>query len=351
MSEVEPLMSQGELSSFAGHWLPQIETEMRAVLANGEGAVAAHYGMMHYHLGWVNETFQPDYFPTGKRLRPLLCLLACAELGGDPTQALPAAAGIELLHNFSLIHDDIEDGDETRRGRPTLWKLWGEAQAINAGDGMFALAFGAMQRLARRGLPDPIVLAALDLFTQTCVSLTEGQHLDLSFEQRDNVTVDEYLRMIQGKTAVLIGASVAIGALISGAAQEQSEALNCFGRSVGLAFQIQDDILGIWGNPEETGKPAGNDILRKKKSLPLLYALNHAAIREELHGLFARSLSAADLPEVIALLDRIETRHFAEEQAHQYHLTAVEALHTAFGPRASRSALLALANSLLNRAA
>src|SRR3954470_3273198 len=173
-------MSNGELSSFIGLWLPQIEAEMNSVIGSRDDKVAPQYGMMRYHLGWADQFFHLKPAPAGKRLRPVFCLLSCAELGGDPSQALPAAAAIELLHNFSLIHDDIEDGDETRHHRPTLWKVWGVPLGINAGDGMFTLAFAAMQRLTQRGLNSKATLAVLNQFTQTCLALTEGQFLDIS---------------------------------------------------------------------------------------------------------------------------------------------------------------------------
>jgi len=342
-------MSNQELSGFLGHWLPRLETEMRELLANQESAVKTLYGMLQYHMGWVDETLRPQHFPTGKRLRPMLCLLACAELGGDPVQALPAAAAIELLHNFSLIHDDIEDGDETRRHRPTVWKIWGIPQGINAGDSMFALAFAAMQRLERRGVTASLTLAALNLFTDTCLALTEGQYLDLSFEQRLEVTVDEYMRMIQGKTAALVGASVAIGALIGGATPEQDAHLQEFGQALGLAFQIQDDILGIWGDPAETGKAAGNDILRRKKSLPMLHALTHPRVGEQFETLLSENLGAEQLPQALALLEEAGTRQFAEEKMVAQHDRGIRALEKALGERAEKSALLVLANSLLNR--
>lgn len=344
-------MTNTELSSFLGHWLPRLEGEMRELLASHEPAVAAHYAMMQYHMGWLDEHFRPHQAMAGKRLRPILCLLGCAEVGGDPVQALPAAAAIEILHNFSLIHDDIEDGDETRRGRPTLWALWGMPQAINVGDGMFALAFAALQRSSRRGVAAEQTLAALDLFTQTCLALTEGQHLDIGFEQRTDVTVDEYLRMIQGKTAALVGGSIAIGALIGGAPREQAAGLQRFGHAVGLAFQIQDDILGIWGDPAVTGKPAGNDILRRKKSLPILYTLRHAQTGADFAAVLAGTAERGQLRAALGLLEQSGARSFAEREAQRQHEEAIRALEAALGEQAGGSALRALAESLLNRRA
>lgn len=342
-------MDSAELQGFVGTWLPKLDVEMRDALANDEAVLSAYYGMLRYHMGWVDEQFVAQVSPSGKRLRPVFSLLTCAEVGGDPALALPAAAAIELLHNFSLIHDDVEDGDETRRHRSTIWALWGVPQAINAGDGMFAIAFRAMQRLYPRGVDPKISLAALAVFTETCVQLTEGQFLDIGFESREAVTVAEYMRMISGKTAALIGASVAIGALIGGAAEQQREALWRFGQAMGLAFQIQDDILGIWGDPAVTGKAAGNDILRRKKSLPLLYALNHADVGPALHTLMVGEMSEAQVPDAMDLLSSACARAYAEQQLLVQHEAGMTALHEALGERASTSALYALANGLLDR--
>jgi geranylgeranyl diphosphate synthase type I len=324
---------------------------MRAVLGSDDAAVATHYGMMHYHMGWVNQAFRTDNASAGKRLRPLLCLLACAEVRGNPAQALPAAAAIEILHNFSLVHDDIEDGDETRRHRPTVWVLWGVPQAINVGDGMFSLAFAAMQRMGMHDVPAGTILRALGIFTETCVALTEGQYLDMSFEQRTDVTVAEYMRMIQGKTAALVGASVAIGALVGGATPGQDAALQRFGQAIGLAFQIQDDVLGIWGDPKVTGKAAGNDVLRKKKSLPLLHALNDARVGPRFAALMAGDIGPAQLAQALELLDEAGSRAYAEAEERSWHERGLAALRSALGERTESSALLALTESLLNRAA
>ncbi len=342
-------MSSNELSIFLGHWLPRVEQEMRELLENSEEAVATHYGMLRYHLGWADEALQPQSYPAGKRLRPMLCLLAAREIGGDTVQALPAAVAIELLHNFSLIHDDIEDGDERRRHRPTLWKVWGVPQAINAGDALFTIAFAAMHKLAVRGVSATNTLAALEHFTAACLALTEGQHLDMNFEHRNDVTVAEYIRMIRGKTAALLGASVAIGALLGGATTAQRQALQQFGINSGLAFQIQDDILGIWGDPAVTGKAAGNDLLRAKKSLPILYTVNHAEVGVPFMAMLNNNLTTEQLPNALALMERAGARDFAEEQIHSYHQASKRALRAALGEQADQSMLRALTEGLMNR--
>ncbi len=340
-----------ELAQFMQDWLPALETEMQTVLSSGEEAVHGHYAMMQYHMGWLDQDFAPAALPAGKRLRPILCLLACAEVGGETGRALPAAAAIEILHNFSLVHDDIEDGDETRRHRATVWKLWGVPLAVNSGDGMFALAFAAMQRLAGRGVPAPALLAALDVFTRTCVALTEGQYLDMRFEQRSQVSVDEYLRMIAGKTAALVGGSVAVGAYAGGGSPAQAQALQRFGQELGLAFQIQDDILGIWGDPQVTGKAAGSDVLRKKKSLPLLHARNHPQTGAALGALLDGEMDAARLPQALALLTQAEAQAYAADAANTHFAQAMNALEAALGSQAAASRLAAVAEWLLARQA
>lgn len=294
-------------------YLPWIEAEMRSLLKSDDPAVAGHYGIMQYHMGWCDAEFRPAEAPAGKRVRPLLCLLACAAAGGHPRRAVPAAAGLELLHNFSLIHDDIEDQSPTRRHRPTAWQVFGMPIACNAGDGMFSVAHLAFFRLAQHAVPAERIIAALRRFDETCLALTEGQYLDMSFETRPEVTLQDYYRMIAGKTGALLAAAPEIGAIVAGASPEIVAAYHRYGAALGRAFQIQDDILGIWGDEAVTGKSAASDILSKKKSLPVLIALADAAVGPRLHGLYARpALTPDDVPAVLALLDEAGARAAAE---------------------------------------
>lgn len=299
--------------AFAGY-VPLIEDEMRRLLEPRNARAARHYEIMQYHLGWRDEQLQPATAPAGKRIRPILCLLACEAAGGAAERALPAAAGLELLHNFSLIHDDIEDNSPTRRHRPTTWALWGVPLAINVGDGMFSIAHAAFFDLLARGVPEPAVLAALQRFVEMNLALTEGQYMDMSFEGRLDVSVDEYYAMIAGKTGALLGAAPEIGALVGGASPEVAQAYREYGTSLGRAFQLQDDILGIWGDEKQTGKSAASDILTKKKTLPIVLALNHEGVGRRLRVMYAGpDFTAEHVPAVLTLLDQADVRRTTEQ--------------------------------------
>ena len=303
------------------------------------------YWYLHYHMGWVDKEFQPTGEHTGKRLRPVFCLLACEACGGSWKQAIPAAAAVELLHNFSLIHDDIEDGDRTRRGRPTVWSLWGLPQALNAGDALYALAHLALLRLTEQAVPAETVTAAMRLFNQTCLQLTQGQFLDISFEERGDVTPQAYLSMIAGKTAALLAASCKLGALVANAPESRQEHIQAFGHHLGLAFQIQDDILGIWGDPKETGKPVGSDILRHKKTLPILHGLGQS---EQLGSLLTKSeITTQEAAQAAQMLQEIGSRDWAEDQAREQTELALSALDAGDCP--ATLALQDLALELLGR--
>jgi geranylgeranyl diphosphate synthase type I len=318
------------LAEFVPPYLEWVEAEMRELLAAPEPAVRGHYAIMQYHMGWLNADLTPAQMPSGKRVRPLLCLLACAAAGGDPARAVPAAAGLELLHNFSLLHDDIEDASPTRRGRPTAWTVFGMPQACNAGDGMFSLAHAAFFRLRRGGVSAEIALAALERFSAMCVRLTEGQYLDMAFEGRLDVSVDEYFDMIAGKTGALLAASPEIGALLAGAASPVAAAYGRFGAALGRAFQLRDDILGIWGIEEITGKSATSDILSKKKSLPVLYGLAHPEVGPTLRSRYAGpAFAPADVPAILELLDAAGARAFVQAQVYAASAEARRALDDA----------------------
>jgi geranylgeranyl diphosphate synthase type I len=335
------------LESLFDRYLPAIDLEMRAVIEAHDTGRGDLFALLRYHLGWVDASFQPCDARSGKRLRPVLCLLTCEGCGGAWKRALPAAVATELLHNFTLIHDDIEDRDEKRRGRPTLWSLWGEAQGINAGDTLFSVSQLALLRLQERDVPDATVVRAMRLFNETCVDLTAGQCLDIDFETRGDVLVEDYLTMIEGKTAALVACSCEMGALVAGAPDAQREALRAFGRHSGLAFQIVDDLLGIWGDSAVTGKPVGADIARRKKTLPLIHGLERSA---ELRGIMARNvLSDADVRRTTDLLEEAGSRAFAKKLARQHHTQALAALGRAHLKHEVDVALRQLAERLLDR--
>lgn len=227
--------------------------------------------MLEYPLGWNGKKTESSGF--GKRIRPTLLLLVCHALEEDWRKAIPGAIAVELLHNFTLIHDDIQDRSLTRRGRNTVWVQWGEAQAINAGDALSALAYSACIEL-RRAYPAEVVLSSVKLLHQTVFQLTVGQHLDIAFEKADEVEIQDYWRMIRGKTGELLSACFIMGAMLSGKKNYELDGFQRLGSKIGLAFQVQDDWLGIWGDQKVIGKSVYSDLLERKKTYPILLALN-----------------------------------------------------------------------------
>jgi geranylgeranyl diphosphate synthase type I len=240
----------------------------------------------------------------------------------------------------------VEDNSPTRRGRDTVWKIWGIEQAINSGDAMFALAHLAMARLADRGVAAPVIVQALRRFDETCLALTQGQHADMDFEKRNGVNVDEYLAMITGKTAVLISLSAELGALIAGADAATIAHYAQFGRALGLAFQVIDDILGIWGDEALTGKSAATDITTKKKTLPILYGLAHSTALAEL---YEQEVDEGFVATAVALLNQSGARDYARDKAAAYSQSALDHLAAAQTNGPAAVALRQLADKLLQR--
>ena len=267
------------LKTLSAPLLAEIESELQHQVARlAKPGTEYFHEMITYHMGWTGNGAGPD--AQGKRIRPLLLLLTCAACNGDWNAALPAAAAVELVHNFSLVHDDIQDNSDKRRGRDTVWVKWGMPQGINTGDALFVLSNQALLDLIV-AYPAQIVVTAVKILHDACLDLTRGQYLDISYEQRTDLTIEDYWPMIGGKTAALMAACCALGALLGEVEEITQDAYRKFGHYLGLAFQVQDDLLGIWGDSALTGKPDLSDLVSGKKSLPVLYGL-------EKKGPFAR---------------------------------------------------------------
>ncbi len=303
-------------------------------------ALREYYGQMQYHLGWVDTNLSPLESNPGKLLRPTLLLLAYEASGAWGLAAtnnedylrrvLPAAAAIELTHNFTLIHDDIEDGDAERRHRATLWKQWGIPQAINTGDGMFALSRLTLWGVLDEGVEGIVAArlgAALD---RACLILSEGQYLDISFEQRLDISVAMYIDMIERKTGALMACAAEMGGLLGTPDGETIESLRRFGWAMGVAFQVRDDMLGVWATAEELGKTSAGDIYRRKKSLPILHALEHASTHEQsfLRDVYTQTtpLTPEQVEQVLTIFKHTNTRAYCRDFLARQCKQAYEAL-------------------------
>jgi geranylgeranyl diphosphate synthase type I len=332
------------LEQFRKQMLPEIEAALQAAVqpAGGPRQELLHE-MLAYHMGWQGEGAGPK--ASGKRVRPTLVLLTCAAAGGDWHAALPAAAAVEVLHNFSLIHDDIQDNSQQRRGRPTVWSLWGMPQAINAGDTLFALAHMALEKLEETA-SSQVYLQAARLLPRTSLQLTQGQYLDLAYESMPDLEESAYWPMIWGKTGALIAACARLGALVAGAEGARLKAYMVFGEKLGLAFQVHDDLLGVWGNPDAMGKSAHSDLLSGKKSLPVLFAL---AKKGEFAARWKQGVTPENVDEIAAQLEAEGGRDYTRQQAEKLTSEAIEALQAAQPEAAAGAALTELAEELGRR--
>jgi geranylgeranyl diphosphate synthase, type I len=308
--------------------------------------------MLEYHVGWRGPDLQPLAVPapSGKKLRPALAMLVCNAVSGSEDAALAAAASVELIHNFSLIHDDIQDRSELRRHRPTVWSLWGAAQGINAGDALFALA----QIVILEPPTEAAARMAAEL-NRTALLLAEGQYLDIELQDGgSSPTPQAYEAMITRKTGVLFACACRLGAMAGGAIRGVEEAYAAYGLELGLAFQEQDDLLGVWGLPSETGKPAAADIVERKRGLPAAIALSRADAPRWLTSAYADrdgAMEARLVHRVIDHFDHLNIRAEVQRRVEQRSRRALDSLHRAAPPQPVQSYLAALTETLVARRA
>ena len=330
----------------------------RAVLARLDDTSAA---IAAYHLGWTDAAGVPTRGGGGKAVRPALATLSAQAAGAPAKVGIPGAVAVELVHNFSLVHDDVMDGDTERRHRPTVWAVWGTTSAILTGDAMLALAQEVLL-----DSPSPHRAAAARLLAEATRHLIRGQVLDVAFEQRNDVSLAECLDMVSGKTGALLKASSMIGAVLAGAPAQVVNALSVFGAELGIAFQLVDDLLGIWGDPATTGKPVFSDLRSRKKSLPVTYVLSQGGpAAQELASWLRNSTPHGSSPHQSSphqynpdgearAADLIETaggRQWAADEARRHIEAATQALHAVPMPAGPRAELIAIAHFIIERQA
>ncbi|WP_129306648.1 family 2 encapsulin nanocompartment cargo protein polyprenyl transferase [Streptomyces sp. L2] len=328
-----------------------VDPELRAAIESLPGSMRA---VALHHFGWQHADGTPAAGSAGKAIRPALVLAAAAALGGTAarTAAVRAAAAVELVHNFTLLHDDVMDRDTSRRHRPTAWTVFGDADAILAGDALQALALRLLAEDTHPAAP-----AAAARLAACVVELCAGQHTDTAMERRapDEVTLDEVLAMAEAKTGALLGCACAIGALYAGASQEEVAALDGFGRQAGLAFQLIDDVIGIWGDPGRTGKPAGADLAARKKSLPVVAALTSGTLAaDELAELYAKPYAEGDadngeIARTAVAVERAGGRDWAQTEAADRMAHAMQELARAVPDPEAADGLLGLAEFVTRR--
>ena len=305
-----------------------VEPALRAAVTTLSSSMLRITG---YHFGWWNEHGHPYGGPErgtgGKAIRPTLTLLSAEIVGGTPATAVPAAVAVELVHNFSLLHDDVMDGDLTRRHRRTAWNVFGINSAILAGDALLTLAFDVLAASGHSG-----AMQGIRMLSVAVQDLLEGQSMDLALEQRADAELSECLSVAEKKTAALIGCACAVGALFGGGRLEQVERLHGFGVHLGVAFQHVDDLLGIWGDPAVTGKPVHSDLRSRKKSLPVVVALtSDTPAGRELAALYHREapLSGAELVHAAELIELAGARAWSQTQVDELLAQAMRQLPSA----------------------
>lgn len=276
------------------------------------------YDLLRYHFGWVDERGNPaDAALTPLHHCGVLTLAAADAVAGEHQNAVPAASAVELAYNFVMVHNDVQAGRiDQNDNRPSIWWVWGPSQAINAGDGLHALARSVLMRLGEGGAPPDTVLEALRTLDQACLTLCEGQYMDLTYQDQLMVSESDYFDMIRRKSGALAGCSAKVGALAADGASGTADALRTWGEKLGMAMQLRNDIADLWGRRGDGFTPS--NVLNKKKSLPLIHALQHSstAAKRELGGIYMkRVLEPDDSGRIVSLLDESGSRSYAEERA------------------------------------
>ncbi len=301
-----------------------LEEEIRESIAGEDGLL---HNMLLYQLGWMDEQGTPLSGPSGERLHPTLCLLSSESALGDYRPALPAAAAVELVYNYTLIHEDVQSGSPNRGNRASVWWIWGPGQAINAGDGMHALARLTLMGLLEKGVPDSRVLRAMQLLDQSCLRMCEGQHLDLVFQEKLSIGIDNYLTMAAGRRGALTSCAMGLGALAVTEDEGTLEAFKRSGECLGIALQIAEDVKELVDST--TGDQPAASVLNKRKLLPIVYVLEKGDIhtKRELGTIyFKRVLEPDDVKQVIAILNEMSALDYARGRAREYTQLAVDAL-------------------------
>ncbi|MEV7399012.1 family 2 encapsulin nanocompartment cargo protein polyprenyl transferase [Streptomyces sp. NPDC091267] len=345
MTRTDAATEGNEAAALLEYTRSLVDPHLRAAVASLPGSIRR---VAMYHFGWQHADGSPAGGGAGKAIRPALVLATTRALGGDPRDAVRAAVAVELAHNFTLLHDDVIDEDRTRRHRATAWTVFGIPDAVIAGDAMLALAQRLLAEDARS------VSARASARLSTCViELCAGQQADCAFEERgpDEVTLDECLAMATAKTGALLGCACAMGALYAGVDERAVGAMDGFGREAGLAFQLIDDLIGIWGDPAQTGKPVGADLSAHKKSLPVVAALTSGTpAAAELAALYRGAMSTAgEVSRASDAVDRAGGRDWAQVCAADRMARAVHHLSRAVPDLSAAGDLLALAEFVTRR--
>lgn len=310
------------------------------------------YRTLQYSMGWIDKNGNKQNKSLGKSLRASLCLFACEATHGSYNASIPAAAAIELIHKFSLIHDDIQDKDQFRHNQATLWHVWGIPKALISGNILRIIADKCLEDLVRKGTNIDRALFVIENLTQSYLKMIEGQYLDIYYEGFPGISIEDYLNMIQHKTGALIKSSLQIGAIIG---TSNTSIINSFsecGSAIGYLFQIRDDILGVWGKSKHTGKPVGSDIKRKKNSFPICYAISNSKNKTKkfLIDIYSKKIiTDEDVNEILNVLDNLKVRKHAETTAAHHGQKAINALNQKNIPHANKTQMNELVDFLLSR--